>query len=160
MSRLGAEHVVGHAKGMSTTEMDRLFRTERLFFAENAAIFAKRLEGAVARDVQVDIEAAARIHGNDAEEIDSLDAGGVVVIERKKVREFSTEDLPTGIVIIEAVVPTWMPVQNPPAQWFAPGRRIRRRRGLMDDLGNGHGQSLRTKAGPSRPLTTTGFAMG
>ena len=96
----------------------------------------------MARDVQVDIKAAARIHGNDAEEIDSLDVGGVVVIERKKVRKFSTEDLPTAIVIIEAVVPTWMPVQNPPAQWFAPGRRRRRRRGLMDDLGNGHGCCL------------------
>ena len=120
-------------------ETDRLFRTESLFFTENAAIFEKRLEGVVARDVQVDIKPAAHIHDNDAEEIDSLDVGGVVVVERKNVRKFSTEDLPTGIVIIETVVPTWMPVQNPLAQWFAPGRRIRRRRGLMYDFRNGHG---------------------
>jgi len=52
MSRLGAEHVVGHAEGVSMTEMDRLFRTESLLFTENAAIFAERLEGAVARDVR------------------------------------------------------------------------------------------------------------
>ena len=120
-------------------ETDRLFRTESLFFTENAAIFEKRLEGVVARDVQVDIKPAAHIHDNDAEEIDSLDVGGVVVVERKNVRKFSTEDLPTGIVIIETVVPTWMPVQNPLAQWFAPGRRICRRRGLMYDFRNGHG---------------------
>ena len=121
------------------TEMDRLFRTESLFFSKNAAIFTERLEGGVAGDVQVDIKAAAHIHGNDAEEIDSLDVRGVAVVEGKNVRKFSTDDLPTGLVIIVTVLPTRMPVQNLLAQWLAPGRRIRRGRGLMYDFRNGHG---------------------
>jgi len=120
------------------TEMDRLFRTESLFFTKNTAIFAERLEGGVAGDVQVDIEAAAHIDDNDAEEIDSLDVRRVVVVEGKNARKFSTDDLATGLVIIETVVPTWMPVQSLPAQRFAPSRRIRRGRGLMYDLRNGH----------------------
>jgi hypothetical protein len=86
MSRLGAKHVVGYAKSVSMPAMGCLFRTENLFLTENAAIFAKRIERFVARDVQVKIEPAARIHHNDAEEINPLDVGGVVVIKRKKVR--------------------------------------------------------------------------
>src|SRR5262245_35708919 len=136
------------------TETDRLLRTESLFFTENAAIFAERLEGGVARDVQVDIKTAAHIHDNDAEEIDSLDVRQIVVVEGKDVRKFSTEHLATGLVIIETVVPTWMPVQKLPAQRFAPRRRIRRGRGLMYNSRDGHGRSnsFGPLPGPSRQI--------
>lgn len=90
MSRLGAKHVVGYAKSVPMPETGCLFRTEKIFLTENAAIFAKRIKGFVARDVQVEIEPAARIHHDDAEEINPLDVGGVFVIKRKKVRQFPT----------------------------------------------------------------------
>jgi hypothetical protein len=108
MSRLRAEHVVGHAKGISMTEKDRLFRTESLFFTENTPNSAKAFERVVAHDVQVGVKSTTYIHYGDAKEINSLDVGGIVVVKTKKARELVTEELSTGVVVIETVVPVRM----------------------------------------------------
>jgi hypothetical protein len=93
----------------------------------------------VAVDIQVHIEPATPVYDYDAEEVNPLDVERVLVIERKQGREFPAEDLPTASLIIVSMVPARMQVQNPIAEWFAPGRGIRRLRGLMDDPRNGHG---------------------
>ena len=138
VSRLGAEHVVGNAQRCYMTESGRLFRIERSFFGENASIFAKGVERPVALDVEVEIKPAADIRGRDAEEIDPLDVVGIVVVERKKVRQFPVQEIPAGGVVIETVVPIGMQADGLLAQWLAPGRRLHRRCGLMNDPGDGH----------------------
>jgi hypothetical protein len=86
MSRLGAEHVVGHAKDISVADTDHLCKIKSALLGKDASIFAEGVEWLVALDVQVKIKPAAHIHGDHAEQIDPLNFGGIVVVQRKKVR--------------------------------------------------------------------------